>query len=183
MFQFDTLISCNNVCESYYILVFSVTAKLEVVSRMNKTFRVRCTSTGGRVLNMSVTGSEFNSDLTNIQAVGTLKRKGNDIYTATTGTIKKGITEELYDCTASNGVSSHTGSVGLKGACIFLLSLGSNVFACASVYIYVCVICSCITCSLSIILVCVFENSMLIQAIYMCVSCFIHYVLCIPPYS
>ena len=132
MFQFDTLISCNNVCESYYILVFSVTAELEVVSRMNKTFRVRCTSTGGRVLNMSVTGPDFNSDLTNIQAVGTPKRKGNDIYTATTGTI---ITEELYDCTASNGVSSHTGSVGLKGACTFLLSLGSHVHLSMCVYI------------------------------------------------
>ena len=135
MFQFDTLISCNNVCESYYILVFSLTAKIEVVSRMNKTFRVRCTSTGGRVLNMSVTGPDFNSDLSNIQAVGTLKRKGNDIYTATTGTIKKGITEELYDCTASNGVSSHTGSVGLKGACTFLLSLGSHVHLSMCVYI------------------------------------------------
>ena len=148
MFQFDTLISCKNVCESYYILtlpVFSVTAKLEVVSRMNKTFRVRCTSTGGRVLNMSVTGPDFNSGLTNIQAVGTLKRKGNDIYTATTGTIKKWITEELYDCTASNGVSSHTGSVGLKGACTFLYP-SDQVFACASVYMCVC-ICSCITCS------------------------------------
>ena len=106
----------------YYILttpVFSVTAKLEVVSRMNKTFRVRCTSTGGRILNMSVTGPDFNSNLTNIQTVGTLKRMGNDSYTATTGTIVKEIAGELYDCTASNGVSSHTGSVGLKGACIF----------------------------------------------------------------
>ena len=144
VFQFDTLISCNNVCESYYFLVFSVTAKLEVVSRMNKTFRVRCTSTGGRVLNMSVTGSEFNSDLTNIQAVGTLKRMGNDIYTATTGTIKKGITEKLYDCTASNGVSSHTGSVGLKGACIYLLS-SHPMYLHVHLSVYVCVIiCSCI---------------------------------------
>ena len=101
-----------------YILVFSVTAKIE--TRMNTTFRVRCTSTGGRVLNMSVTGPDFNSDLSNIQAVGTLKRMGNDSYTATTGTIVKEIAGELYDCTASNGVSSHTGSVGLKGACILL---------------------------------------------------------------
>ena len=49
-----------------------------------KSFRVRCTSTGGRILNMSVTGPDFNSELSNIQAVGTLKRMGNDIYTATT---------------------------------------------------------------------------------------------------
>ena len=130
---------------------------------MNKTFRVRCTSTGGRVLNMSVTGPDFNSDLSNIQALGTLKRMGNDIYTVTTGTIKKGITEELYDCTASNGVSSHTGSVGLKGACTFLLSLGSSSYL--HVHLSMCV---CMFMYYVLILVCVFENSMLIQAIYMC---------------
>ena len=68
---------------------------------------------------MSVTGPDFNSSLSNLQAVGTLKRTGNDSYTATT-TIEKEIAGELYECTASNGVSSHTGSVGLKGACILL---------------------------------------------------------------
>ena len=52
--------------------------------------------------------------------------------------IIKGITEELYDCTASNGVSSHTGSVGLKGACTFLLSLGSHVHLsmCVCMFMY-----------------------------------------------
>ena len=95
---------------------------------MNKTFRVRCTSTGGRVMNMSVTGPDFNSDLSNIQAVGNQTWMGNDSYTATTGTIvkerAKEMAKELYDCTASNGVSSCTGSVGLKGTCTFPLSLG-----------------------------------------------------------
>ena len=91
---------------------------------------------------MSVTGPDFNSDLSNIQAVGTLKKMGNDSYTATTETIVKEIAKELYDCTASNGVSSHTGSVGLKGTCTFPLSLGLHytkyVFACAFVYVCVC---------------------------------------------
>ena len=64
--------------------VISVT---EVISGRMKSFRVRCTSTGGRVLNMSVTGPDFNSELSNIQAVGTLKRMGNDSYTATTAAI------------------------------------------------------------------------------------------------
>ena len=111
---------------------------------MNKTFRVRCTSTGGRVLNMSVTGPDFNSDLSNIRAVGTLKRMGNDIYTATTGTIEKEMAKELYDCTASNGVSSHTGSVGLKGACTSFIPQIKCI--CMCICLCVCV-CSCIKCS------------------------------------
>ena len=131
----------NDFC-TCYILVLSVTAKIEMVSRMNKTFRVRCTSTGGRVLNMSVTGPDFNSNLTNIQTVGTLKRKGNDSYTATTGTIVKEISEELYDCTASNGVSSHTDSVGLKGACIIIPLATQSVCICVCVCVCVCV-CAC----------------------------------------
>ena len=95
--------------------VNSITASIEMTSRGNKTFRVRCTSTGGRVLNMSVTGPDFNSDLSNIQAVGTLKKMGNDIYTATTGSITGGSERQLYYCTASNGVSTLMGCVGLKG--------------------------------------------------------------------
>ena len=67
--------------------VISVTVTYEVISGRMKSFRVRYTSTGGRVLNMSVTGPDFNSELSNIQAVGTLKRMGNDSYTATTAAI------------------------------------------------------------------------------------------------
>ena len=91
---------------------------------------------------MSVTGPDFNSNLSNIQAVDTLRRMGNDSYTATTGSIVKEISEELYDCTASNGVSSHTGSVGLKGACIYscIYPLGKttqNMCVCVCVCVYV----------------------------------------------
>ena len=60
--------------------VNSVSASIEMTSGKNNTFRVRCTSTGGRVLNMSVTGPDFKSDLSNIQAVGTLMRMGNDSH-------------------------------------------------------------------------------------------------------
>ena len=98
-----------------------MTATIEVISRETSSFRVRCTSTGGRVLNMSVTGPDFNSDLTNIQAVGTQTWIGNDSYTGTTGTLTKGGTKQLYSCTASNGVSSVTGRTGLKGAYMIVL--------------------------------------------------------------
>ena len=104
--------------------VYSVVASIEMTQSGNKTFRVRCTSTGGRVLNMSVTGPDFNSDLNNIQVVGTLKRMGNDSYTATTGNISGGSERQLYYCTASNGVSTLMGCVGLKGGnfCAFCCS-------------------------------------------------------------
>ena len=71
--------------------VHSVTATIEVISRETSSFRVRCNSTGGRVLNISVTGPDFNSELTNIQAVGTQTWIGNDSYTGTTGTLTKGV--------------------------------------------------------------------------------------------
>ena len=86
--------------------VTSVTTSIEMISDGNESFRVRCTSTGGRVLNMSVTGPDFNSELNNIQAVGNQTWMGNDSYTATTGTIT-GSSEKhkVYYCTTSNGVS------------------------------------------------------------------------------
>ena len=51
--------------------VNSVTTSIEMISDGNEAFRVRCASTGGRVLNMSVTGPDFNSELSNRQAVVT----------------------------------------------------------------------------------------------------------------
>ena len=75
---------------------------------------MRCTSTGGRVLNMSVTGPDSNYDLTNaIQSFGVLG-DGGDSYTATTGNIE-GSYGQPFTCTASNGAPPLTGCVGLKG--------------------------------------------------------------------
>ena len=94
--------------------VNSITGKFEVVSRNNKTFRVTCTSTGGRVLNMSVTGPDFNSHLSNIKAVDTVMRMGNDTFSGTTQTLTASY-GEIYNCTASNGVSVLTKSIEVKG--------------------------------------------------------------------
>ena len=97
-------------------LVTSVVASIEMISSGNKMFRVRCTSTGGRVLSMSVTGPDFKSDLSNIQAVGIQTWLGIDSYTATTGIITGDSDEsQVYYCTALNGVSSQTDCVLLKG--------------------------------------------------------------------
>ena len=95
----------------------SVTASIDVASGRLGTFRVRCDSSGGRALSMSVTGpGGFSEDLANIQAVGTPQRMGSDSFSDSTD-ILPGVSDgQLYECTASNGVSSDpTGSVELSG--------------------------------------------------------------------
>ena len=92
-------------------------ATLVVVSRRKKTFRVQCTSAGGRALSMTVTGPDgFNSDLNNIQAVGDPQRTGDDEFSACTDVILGGRDGDIYQCIVSNGVSSDfTNSVELRG--------------------------------------------------------------------
>ena len=94
-----------------------MTASIDVESAREGTFRVRCTSSGGRALNMSVTGpGGFSEDLDNIQAVGTPQGRGSDSFSDSTVIISGGSDGQVYECTASNGVSSDpTGSVELKG--------------------------------------------------------------------
>ena len=79
------------------------------------TEEIHCTSTGGRVLNMSITGPHgVVSALSNIQAVGTQRWIGNDSYSAS-GTVAGANDGDTYNCTASNGVSSATDSVEIRG--------------------------------------------------------------------
>ena len=96
--------------------VSSVTASVVVVSARDGEFRVQCSSTGGRALSMTVTGpGGYNSDLTNIQPVGTPVRIGSDEYSATTSdTITGGSDGDEYECTAT-GSTSNTGSIQLRG--------------------------------------------------------------------
>ena len=63
---------------------------------------------------MSVTGPDSNYDLTdNMQPLGILGN-GGDSYFATADRIE-GSYGQYFTCTASNGASSLTGCVGLKG--------------------------------------------------------------------
>ena len=95
--------------------VSSVTASIEVEPG-RRTFRVRCTSSGGRALSMSVTGPGFSGSLDNIQADGPTERIGDDRFFATTNIISGGSDGQSYQCTASNEVSTDpTGSVQLRG--------------------------------------------------------------------
>ena len=89
---------------------------VEVVSEDQ--FRVHCTSTGGRVLNMSITGPHgVVSPLSDIQAVGTQTWMGNDSYSGVTDTIPGADDGDTYNCTASNGVSSLANeSIEIRGS-------------------------------------------------------------------
>ena len=97
--------------------VSSVTASIAVDSARDGEFRVQCSSTGGRALNMTVTGCGIvNANLTdNIQPVGTPARIGDDEYSATTSDIVTGGNDrDIYQCTAT-GSTSNTGTVHLRG--------------------------------------------------------------------
>ena len=102
--------------------VETVKSTIEVISGREGTFRVKCTSSGGKTFTMDVDGPGYSGEeqgQMRVEAVGDPQRKGNDTYSATTSVISGGCNGDTYQCTASNGAApdeSHT--VELKG--IFL---------------------------------------------------------------
>ena len=82
-----------------------------VESAREGTFRVRCISFGGGDLNISINGASN----TNIGIVSDSQGLGNDVYYATTDIISGGSDGDIYQCTASNGVSSKNDNVQLRG--------------------------------------------------------------------
>ena len=113
--------------------VTAVTAAIEVEIGTS-TFRVRCTSTGGRALDMNVLGPNgYSSDISsNIEPVGTRNFKGNDYYTAITEVISSGKNGDVYQCNVAS-VASRTDSVTVEGKwlIIYLISWTSP-FLCSS---------------------------------------------------
>ena len=69
-------------------------------------FRVQCSSTGGRLLSMTVTGPFGKSyNLTaNIQTVGDPQGLGDDMFTASTSVLSETMNGDVYQCHATNGV-------------------------------------------------------------------------------
>ena len=101
-------------CGYHSSTVTDVTAAIEVETG-TVTFKVKCTSTGGRALNMAVSGPNgYVSNLTdNIQHVGRRAFMGNDSYTATSGIIYNGRVGDVYQCNVTS-VESNTGSVTVQ---------------------------------------------------------------------
>ena len=106
----------GSTCVMIFPPVTSVSASIEVESGRDGTFRVQCISSGGRAEDMYVTGPGGPYSSLNIQAVGTLQRKGSDSFSATTSIISGGSNGDTYLCVALTGVSrATTNSVQLKG--------------------------------------------------------------------
>ena len=99
--------------------VETVKSTIEVISGRERTFRVKCTSSGGKTFTMDVDGPGYSGEeqgQMRVEAVGEPHRKGNDTYSATTSVISGGCNEDTYQCTASNRAAPdqiHT--VKLKG--------------------------------------------------------------------
>ena len=95
--------------------VSSVTATIEVLPE-EASFRVRCTSTGGRALDMTVSGPRgFTADISSrIQPVGERRWLGGDQYTATTDLIPRGEHGDEYECNVTSS-RSQTGRVSVRG--------------------------------------------------------------------
>ena len=76
---------------------------------------MRCTSTGGRALDMTVSGPGFTSDISSrIQPVGERRWLGGDQYIATTDPIPRGEHGDEYECNVTSS-RSQTGRVSVRG--------------------------------------------------------------------
>ena len=111
--------SLLTVIERYSVLYHSssppvteVTAAIEVVSGAS-TFRVRCSSTGGRALDMAVSGPQHNSVI-NVEPDGTRSYLGADRYIGRTSVIQSGSNGDVYQCNVTNFASNFS-SVTLIG--------------------------------------------------------------------
>ena len=98
-----------------------MTVTIEVVAGTDS-FTVRCTSTGGRALDMTVSGPRgFTADISSrIEPVGNRRWLGSDQYTATTDLISGGEDGDEYDCNVSSSTST-AGSVSLRGNTTYLV--------------------------------------------------------------
>ena len=95
-------------------------ATIEVISGREGTFRVKCTSSGGKTFTMDVEGPGYSVEeqgQMRVEAVGEPLRIGSDRYSATTSVISGGCNGDTYQCTASNGAApGQSHNVTLKGS-------------------------------------------------------------------
>ena len=97
--------------------VTGVTAAIEVVTG-TATFRVRCSSTGGRALDMAVSGPNgyySNISSSDTRPVGTSMYLGADSYTGRTDVISSGSDGDMYQCSVTSVGDPVTDTVTLRG--------------------------------------------------------------------
>ena len=126
--------SCMYYTAYYCILFFSVKsvlASIVMVSEREGTFRVQCTSTGGRPLSMTVTGplgKKYNL-IASIQSVGDPQGMGDDEFTASTGVLSGAMNGDVFQCRVSSGVPTM-----LKGVSCLLYSI--HMYTCLHVLVF-----------------------------------------------
>ena len=79
---------------------------------------MRCSSTGGRALDMAVSGpNDYYSNISSsdIQPVGTRMYLGADSYTGSTDVISSGSDGDMYQCSVTSVGDPVTGTVALRG--------------------------------------------------------------------
>ena len=112
--------SCHSVpVSNVFSPVLSVKSTIEVISGREGTFKVKCTSSGGKTSTMDVEGPGYSVEeqgQMRVEAVGAPLRIGNDTYSATTSVISGGCNGNTYQCTASNeAATDQNHTVELKG--------------------------------------------------------------------
>ena len=94
--------------------VLSVSLTVQEFDRRENSFKVYCTSYGGRPLLMSLTGPSGIEDIMTIVGLGEVKGIVNDTFSAKS-LHHGGTNGDIYNCTASNIVSMSLYETRLKG--------------------------------------------------------------------
>ena len=94
-------------------LVLSLSTNIEIINGRNGTFKVICTSFGGRPLSMSLTGPS--GETQEVVSIGTARGIGNDTFSGEIKYYNGGRDEDRYNCNASNVVSNVSQSSTLAG--------------------------------------------------------------------
>ena len=99
-------INTHTHTNTHFLTVTAVSVSIEVVEG-TATFRVRCTSTGGRALDMTLSGPDgYTADISSrIQPDGDRRYLGSDVYTATTDVISGGRHGDVYHCNVTSSRS------------------------------------------------------------------------------
>lgn len=103
------------------IYTVSGTVSIVVVSAKLGTFKVTCTATGGILSTSSLTGPGLSSEGLSLTLQGDDSRTGQNVYSATSGTLVVQSNGDEYTCNVTNDVSSSESSVKLKSKtlCIY----------------------------------------------------------------
>ena len=109
----------------YLVLTVSVDFTINVISARGRTFSVSCTSTGGVATWGRINGLGIAP--VNLEPVGTLSRRGDDMFSATSPVVTVTLGEQvrngtIYSCHAGNEASEDNSFFALQGVMTSVLA-------------------------------------------------------------